>query len=178
MLTRDAPPDTLDEMGVAGQVHEEGESSTAAIGRVAYEAATGGEEPEDKETQQALSYGVHWGYGVATAGLYGAVRGPVGWPDASGGLLFGTALWVLGDEFAVPLLGLAKGPTAFPLEQHAHRFGAHVAFGLATAATTQGIYKLSRGETSIGHLAWRALKGYARWKAIKASAKALARVVR
>ena len=55
----------------------------------------------------------------------------------------GVGLWLFGDEVVMPLSGLAKGPTAYPMELHAHAFGAHVAYGLATAAATQALQQLT-----------------------------------
>ncbi len=140
--TREGAPHALDEIDVAGRHHEEGESSTAALGREVYETVTG--KSESRALHAEMSYGVHWTYGAMMGGVYGAVRGRQERPDAAGGLLFGMALWLLGDEATVPLLGLAKGPTAFPLSQHVHRLGAHLAYGLTAAVTTQGLYALLR----------------------------------
>ncbi len=139
--TTDAGPHALDNLSLVGQQHEADESSTAAVGRLLNAAATGKEEPK-KETKATLSTLVHWGYSLTVAGLYGAVRGGTGVPDAGGGLVYGTGLWLFGSELAVPLLGLADGPTTQPLASHAHGLGAHVVYGLATAATTQVLYRL------------------------------------
>jgi hypothetical protein len=80
---------------------------------------------------------------LAVGGLYGALRGgSAGAPDVPGGLAYGTGLWLFGSELARPLLGLSAGPTSQPLSAHAHALGAHFAYGLATAATTQVLYQL------------------------------------
>ncbi|GIV96116.1 MAG: hypothetical protein KatS3mg057_0773 [Herpetosiphonaceae bacterium] len=131
----------LDEIAVVGRQHQPGESSTAAAGRIGYETLTD-TEPQAKETKTILSYLVHWAYGSLQGGVYGAVRGRAPLPDVPGGIAFGTALWILGDEVAVPLLGLSEGPTAFPLNQHIHRFGAHMAYGLSATTVTQLLYRL------------------------------------
>lgn len=141
-LTRDdAASHPLDEVGVVGQLHQPDESSTAAVGRIAYEALTG-DEPESPELKEALSYGVHWTYGIMLGGLYGAVRGHADPPDTPGGLVFGTAAWLIGDELMVPLLGLSKGPTVYPPKQHTHRLGAHLAYGLAVSGVAQVLFSL------------------------------------
>jgi hypothetical protein len=132
--TRDGPPHTS--ISLIGTNHQEGESSTAAVGRIIYRCIAS-EDPESQETRTLLSYLVHWVYGIAQGGLYGAARAHARGPDLAGGLTFATGLWLFGDEVIVSLLGLAEGPTRFPLRQHAHRWGAHLAYGLATAATTQ-----------------------------------------
>ena len=128
---------SLDEVSLVGRQHREDESSTAAIGRIAFETATG-REPSD-ETKPSLSYGVHWGYGLAMGGLYGLLRRRAGFPDLTGGLLYGAALWLLGDELAVPLLGLQAGPTSASPAQHVNRLGAHLVYGAGTAAATQSL---------------------------------------
>jgi len=139
--TSDAKPQMLDDISVAGQQAQPDESSTAAIGRIGYETVTGSE-PKTEETKTVLSNAVHFGYGIAQGGLYGMLRGNVGAPDLLGGVSFGTALWLLGDELGIPVLGLAKGPTTYPVNQHIHRFAAHLVYGLTTSTTTQLLRRL------------------------------------
>lgn len=90
-----------------------------------------------------LSYIIHWLIGAVTSGVYGAARTGSGVPDIPGGAALGTALWLLGDEMAMPLVGLTGGPTAYPPELHVHSWGAHIAYGLASATTTQVLYRLT-----------------------------------
>ncbi|MEO5953317.1 MAG: hypothetical protein ABIQ44_12700 [Chloroflexia bacterium] len=131
----------LDDISVVGKQHKEGEGSTEAVGRIAFEAVTG-KEPRTKETSKALSTEVHWAFGMSAAALYGALRGSARWPDVLGGVALGVGLWGLGDELAVPLLGLAGGPTSSPPELHAYTLGAHIAYGLAAAAVAQVLDKV------------------------------------
>ncbi len=169
--TNEGPPHTLDEMDVAGQHHKEDESSTAAAGREAYEAATG-EEPSD-DTKSELSYAVHWGYGTAMGALYGVLSGGRDGAGVANGLVFGTALWLLGDELAVPLLGLSQGATAYPPAQHANRLGAHLAYGLALAAVTRTAQALVTKEEepkSWNERLWGAAETYLKLKAGKKAA--------
>lgn len=133
-------PEELDSISLVGKHHREGESSTAAIGRILYEQATG-QEPS-AETKTALSYAVHWAMSMAAGGLYGAVRGRAGIPDIAGGLALGLGLWFLGDEVAQPMLGLTRGPTAYPPELHLHGLAAHLPYGLGTAAATQLLHRI------------------------------------
>ena len=138
----DDVPDTeaLDSVAVAGRHHKEGESSTAALGRILYQQATGKEPPQ--ETKTVLSYLIHWLISMQISGVYGAARTRSGVPDLAGGLILGTALWLLGDEMLMPVAGLTEGPSAYPPELHAHGWGAHAAYGLTSAATTQLLYRL------------------------------------
>ena len=55
----------------------------------------------DKETKEELSYAVHYGYGILQGGVYGLSRTGRDDVDLTGGLLFGTGLWLFGDELAV-----------------------------------------------------------------------------
>jgi hypothetical protein len=123
------------DVSVIGRHHHEGEASTAAIGRMAYTRVTG-REPDD-DTKARLSNGVHWLYGLAMAALYGALRGARPAPmrrDLATGAAFGALLWMLGDEVMVPLLGLAEGPRATPLQGHAQALAGHLGYGLVTGA--------------------------------------------
>lgn len=134
----------LDDISLVGRQHQEDESSTAALGRMIYTAVTG-KEPKSKETKETLSNLVHWGYGLLQGGLYGAARASNGngrGLDLLGGAVHATGLWLLGDETAMPLLGLQEGPTAVKPVGHVNRFGAHLVYGLTTAATTQLLEKI------------------------------------
>lgn len=133
--------DVLDSVSLVGQHYKHGESTTDALGRIAYQQFTG-KEPE-QETQTLLSYLIHWLIGMASSGAYGATRTQSGVVDIPGGAALGTALWLLGDEMAMPLVGLTRGPTAYPPELHVHSWGAHIAYGLASATTTQVLYRLT-----------------------------------
>ena len=76
--------------------------------------------------------------------MYGALREDAEFPDLAGGIAFGAALWLFNDELLVPLLGLQDGPTAAPPVQHVNRLGAHLAYGSATALTTQLLSEVAR----------------------------------
>jgi hypothetical protein len=140
-VPKNKKPQALDDISLVGQQHKEGESSTEAVGRIAFEGVTG-KKPRSKETRRTLSYEVHWAFGMTAAALYGALRGSARVPDVLGGLALAVGLWGLGDELAVPLLGLAGGPTSSPPELHAYTLGAHVAYGLTTAAVAQVLDKI------------------------------------
>jgi hypothetical protein len=126
----------LDDISLLGKNHKDGESSTAALGRLAYRAVTG-QEPESEETRTVLSYLVHWIISMGASGLYGALRGQQHGIDSRGGMRLAVLLWLLGDELLMPLTGFTDGPTAYPANLHAHGWGAHAAYGLASAAATQ-----------------------------------------
>lgn len=126
----------LDSISLIGQQHREGESATAALGRIVY-SCLARHDPHSEELRAALSTLVHWTVSMWLGGLYGAVRGRASPVDVRGGLLFGSGVWLFGDELFNPLVGLAKGPTAYPGAVHAHALGAHLVYGLTTSAVTQ-----------------------------------------
>ncbi|THF67642.1 hypothetical protein E7T06_19990 [Deinococcus sp. Arct2-2] len=118
-------PDT-DVISPLGQTHENGESSTAAMGRHLYTAIT--HNVPEKGTRQALSEAVHWGTGVLGGAAFGAVLAQRQSPAT--GLLWGAGLWLLLDETITPLLGLQDGLRAGNIKTHGNRLGAHLAYGL------------------------------------------------
>ncbi len=124
---------TARSMSPFGVHHEAGESATGALGRMAYEKIVG-HEPSGR-AKNRLSWGIHIAYGLLAAAAYGVVAG-----DSRrvlrDGVLFGSALWLLGDELAVPLLGLADKPTAYHPTHHLQSFAQHIGFGVGTATTT------------------------------------------
>ena len=142
--SQDERADALESISVAGKHHQQGESATAALGRILYDWAA--DEKPDKEIKSVLSQLVHWGYGMAQGGVYGLLRPRVDWPDLRAGLLFGAGLWLFGDEIVVPMLGLQKGPTASSLRQHLNRLGMHLSFGAGTALATQTLNSVFREE--------------------------------
>jgi len=75
---------------------------------------------------------VHYAFGAATGGLYGALAEVSPQVTMGTGLPFGAAFWLLADEIAVPALGLSKGPTAYPVSTHAYALASHFVYGVTT----------------------------------------------
>ena len=82
---------------------------------------------KEKEITGAL---VHYAVGTTADALYGVAAEYE--PDVTtlAGIPFGAAFWMVVDEGALPLLGLAKGPTAYPISTHAYALVSHLVFGL------------------------------------------------
>ena len=85
----------------------------------------------DREKQIA-GPAVHYAYGSLVGAMYGGLAELLPIVSAGMGLPFGGALWLLGDEIAVPALGLAKPPTEYPAEVHADALAAHFMYGVTT----------------------------------------------
>ena len=73
---------------------------------------------------------VHYAFGTMTGGLYGAMAEVAPSVTTGAGLPFGTVFWLTADEMAVPALGLAKGPTEYPVSTHAYALASHLVYGL------------------------------------------------
>jgi hypothetical protein len=135
------------DLSLVGHPMREGEDSTQTVGRIAYESVAGNP-PRSPKIRKALGPSVHWTYGTVQGGVYGAarhaaLRRSVDVPDIlGGGAAFGTALWGI-SVLVLPLLGLGKGPNAYPAKKHAAEWGAHVVYGLTAAAVTQALARLT-----------------------------------
>lgn len=105
------------------------------------------EEPATVKTASAISEGifdhnltnkekeiagpiVHYAVGMTAGAVYGLAAEYE--PDVTtlAGIPFGAAFWLVVDEGALPLLGLAKSLTAYPISTHAYALTSHLVFGL------------------------------------------------
>ena len=84
---------------------------------------------------------VHYSLGTAVGGLYGALAEVAPEVTAGAGLPFGAAFWLVVDEGAVPLLGLSKGPTKYPLSTHAYALTSHFVYGLTAELMRRAVRK-------------------------------------
>jgi uncharacterized membrane protein YagU involved in acid resistance len=50
-------------------------------------------------------------------------------------MVYGMALWLFGDEVAVPALGLGPPPTRIAARNHADYLGGHLVYGIALDIT-------------------------------------------
>ena len=83
-----------------------------------------------KEEKKKAGPLVHYAFGAGMGALYSMAAEVE--PEVTRGLgtAFGSALFAFADELAVPLLGLAKRPTEYPLSSHASALAAHLVYGL------------------------------------------------
>ena len=82
---------------------------------------------------------VHYAVGGLTGALYGAVAEVAPAVAKGAGLPYGTAVWLVVDEGAVPALGLSKPVTEYPLSNHAYALASHFVFGLTTDLVRRGV---------------------------------------
>jgi hypothetical protein len=122
--------------GVARELRERGrdrEADNAAVRTaVVVSERLFGLELADREKKEIAGAFVHYAFGVATGGVYGAIAELKPATTAGAGLPFGAAVWVIADEIIVPALGLSKPPTKYPLSTHAYSIASHLVYGLTT----------------------------------------------
>ncbi len=77
----------------------------------------------------AAGAAVHYGMGASSAAVYGVLAEVVPLVTIGDGLAFGTGVWVLADEVAVPAAGLSKAPNEIPLTTHLYALASHLFYG-------------------------------------------------
>ena len=82
---------------------------------------------------------VHYAFGTSVGGLYGAAAELAPEVATGAGLPFGAAFWLVADETALPLLGLSKGPTAYPVSTHVYALASHFVYGLTAELVRRGV---------------------------------------
>jgi uncharacterized membrane protein YagU involved in acid resistance len=97
-----------------------------------------------KENPAGLA--VHYSLGIMPGMLYGAMRDRVDYVGTGRGLGYGFALFVVEDEIANPLLGIAAPPGRYPWTAHARGLVAHLVYGFVTDA----VFSLLNGSRRSG----------------------------
>ena len=100
-----------------------------------------GHELQESEKKPAGAV-VHYAFGAASGGLYGALAEVVPQVTTTAGLPFGAAFWLIADEVSVPLLGLSKGPTEYPLSTHAYSLASHIVYGVSTELSRRALRQI------------------------------------
>lgn len=131
-------PDIGGAPGGGGQQYRkpQSEPSTYKAADVVACATTG--QPVPAPYKPAAGSLVHYAFGGTIGAIYGAATAQDRDVASGGGVPFGIAVWVAADEIGMPLVGLAKPPTSYPLQDHASAFAAHLVYG----ATTEAVRRL------------------------------------
>ena len=114
--------------GNHAQDMREEDDATVEVAKLVSEHVFNHELQEDEKRPAGAA--VHYAFGTATGGLYGALAEISPGVTAGAGLPFGAVFWLVADEVTVPLVGLSKGPTAYPLSTHVYAFAAHLVYGM------------------------------------------------
>ena len=82
---------------------------------------------------------VHYAFGALMGAFFGGlVERSEGLAPLSGAA-WGTALWAVGDEVAVPMLRLSRPTTEYPAEVHLQAFASHLVYGITTEIVQAGV---------------------------------------
>jgi putative membrane protein len=92
-----------------------------------------------KDEKDPAGNAVHYAFGAAAGALYGALAEASKAPGLGFGTLFGSVLWFLADEIAVPGLRLSKAPTSYPPSVHASAWASHMVYGITTDLVRRGL---------------------------------------
>ncbi|HKG98025.1 MAG TPA: DUF1440 domain-containing protein [Pyrinomonadaceae bacterium] len=116
---------------------KEQDDATVETAKVISEKVFGHELQESEKKPAGAA--VHYAFGTATGGLYGALAEFSPQVTTAAGLPFGAAFWLIADETAVPLLGLSKGPTAYPVSTHVYSFASHLVYGVTAELSRRAL---------------------------------------
>jgi len=122
--------------GAQSQDGKEQDDATVETAKVISRAF--GHELQESEKKSAGAL-VHYAFGTATGGLYGALAEVSPQVSTAAGLPFGAAFWLIADEVSVPLLGLSKGPTEYPVSTHVYALASHLVYGLTTELSRRAL---------------------------------------
>lgn len=125
----DGSDESSGESGMATHA-EPSEPATAVAARAVAEPVL--QRSLTKEEAKQAGEAVHYGYGAAMGGVYGALAETTPMIGAAAGIPYAVGLWAVGDELAVPALGLSKSPRNVPVSGHIDSFLAHVVYGVTT----------------------------------------------
>ena len=111
---------------------EQSESATVTAARDVAEPMLG-RELRSGERQMGGQL-AHYGMGVVSGAIYGAMAEYTPSVTAGAGTFFGAGLTGVADEVAVPALGLSAPPHKQPASSHGYALAAHLVYGMTTEA--------------------------------------------
>jgi putative membrane protein len=123
--------------GNEAQDTNEQDDATVKTAEVIAEGVFGRELKESEK--ESAGAAVHYAFGTATGGLYGALAEISPQVTTAAGLPFGAAFWLLADEVTVPLLGLSKGPTEYPVSTHVYALASHLVYGVTAELSRRAL---------------------------------------
>jgi len=82
---------------------------------------------------------VHCGMGAGSAAVYGALAEVAPLVTIGEGAGFGTGVWLLADELAVPAAGLSKSPKEIRLTTHVYALASHLVYGWITETVRRAV---------------------------------------
>jgi hypothetical protein len=82
---------------------------------------------------------VHYGMGATSAAAYGVLAEMAPMVTLGDGVVFGTGVWLLADEVAVPAAGLSKPAREIPLTIHLYALASHLVYGWITETVRRAV---------------------------------------
>ena len=130
-------PNPNETSGQSAEEKEQQDDATVETAKVISRNLLGHELQESEK--KAAGAAVHYAFGAVTGGLYGAMAEVTPQVTAAAGLPFGAVFWVVADEVAVPVLGLAKGPTEYPVSTHVYSLASHLVYGVTAELSRRAV---------------------------------------
>ena len=118
---------------------ESGESATVRTAQALSHAIGKGDIPNSRK--ESAGSAVHYAFGASVGAVYGALASEVPAVTSGFGVAYGSAVWLISDEIAVPALGLSGPPTDSPLSTHVNALAAHCFYGFTTDLVMRGFIK-------------------------------------
>jgi hypothetical protein len=121
--------------GIARELEKRGEDDADddAAGRLANAISVGIFDRELTKSEKEIGgTALHYAYGTSMGAMYGAMAEVLPKVTVGAGLPYGTLIWIGADEGVVPLLGLSKSLTEYPLSIHLYALASHLVYGLTT----------------------------------------------
>ena len=132
-------PDLGGAPGAGGQQYRQPQSEPAtykAADAIARGTTGRNLPPEDKP---AAASAIHYAFSGAVGAIYGAAAARTPDITAWAGMPFGATVWLIADEMGMPLVGLAKPPSEYPLQDHATSLTSHLIYGATTEAVRRSV---------------------------------------
>jgi putative membrane protein len=119
------------------QDSKEQDDATVEAAKVVSKEVLGHELQESEKKPAGAA--VHYAFGTVSGGLYGALAEVTPQVTSAVGIPFGAAFWLIADEVSVPLLGLSKGPTEYPVSTHVYALASHLVYGATAELSRRAI---------------------------------------
>lgn len=126
--------------GEQGQDSEESENATVKTAEAISEGVFGHELQESEKEPAGAA--VHYAFGTLSGAMYGALAEVTPQVTTAAGLPFGAGFWLLADEITVPLLGLSKGPTEYPVSTHVYSLASHLVYGMTAELSRRALRRV------------------------------------
>ena len=130
-------PDSSNALSESKAEKEDQDDATVETAKVISRNVLGHEITESEKKPAGAA--VHYAFGTLTGGLYGAMAEVTPQVTAGVGLPFGAVFWVVADEVAVPVLGLAKRPTEYPVSTHVYALASHLVYGVTAELSRRAV---------------------------------------